>query len=73
MKIRKRGYWVLFILTVLFTLLAVSTILPDVSASKVSRLGYKAHCTYSPISTVICLSLSAITCTIRKHIFTIKG
>jgi len=70
MKIREKGYWVFLVLTILFTLLAVLTILPDASASKVSRLGYKAHCSYAPISTLICLSLSAITCTTRKYIFT---
>jgi len=70
MKIRKKSYWLLLVLTLVFTLLAVSTILPDASASKVSQLGYKAHCSYAPISTVICLSLSAVTCTIRKRLFT---
>ena len=72
MKKQKKGYWLLFTLTIIFTLLAVSTILPDVGASKISRLGYKAHCSYAPISTLICLTLSAITCKIRKRVFTIK-
>jgi len=72
MMLPKKGYWLLFVLTILFTVLAIVTILPDVSASKYSRLGYKAHCSFAPISTAIFVGLSAITCTTRKRLFTSK-
>lgn len=69
MKIRKKGYWVLFSLTVFFTLLAILTLMPETGASKTCLLGYKAHCTFTPISTIICLIPAGITCFIRKRFF----
>ncbi len=69
MKIRKNGYWLLFILTLVFTLAALSTIIPSESASKICMIGYKAHCTYTPISTIICIIPAGITCFIRKRFF----
>ena len=69
MKIRKKGYWVLFALTVLFTLLAISTLMPSEQASKTCLLGYKAHCSFSPISTIVCLLPAGLTCFIRKRFF----
>ena len=53
MKTRKKGYKILLILTILFTLCALSTLLPSEQANKISMLGYKAHCSYTPISTII--------------------
>jgi hypothetical protein len=38
---------------------AVITVIPDSSASKTSILGYKAHCSFTPISTII-LIISAL-------------
>jgi len=70
MKIRKKGYWVLFVLTLLFTLAAVSTIMPSYGASKLCMIGYKAHCTFTPISTLLCILPAGITCFIRKRFFT---
>ena len=69
MKIRKKGYWLLFILTLVFTLAALSTIIPSESASKLCLIGYKAHCTYTPISTIICIIPAGVTCFIRKRFF----
>ncbi len=69
MKIRKKGYWLLFILTLIFTLAALSTIIPSESASKLCMIGYNAHCTYTPISTIICIIPAGITCFIRKRFF----
>ena len=69
MKIRKKGYWILFILTLIFALGALSTILPSERVSEVSMLGYKAHCTFTPISTIICIGLAGLTCFIRKRFF----
>ena len=69
MKIRKKGYWLLFSLTLFFTFLALLTILPSDSASKVCMIGYKAHCTFTPVSTIICLIPAGITCFIRKRFY----
>lgn len=66
MKTRKKGYWILFIITIILTIGAVSTMIPSEHATKISLLGYKAHCSYTPISTIICIALAGITCLIRK-------
>ena len=36
------------------------TLIPDSTASKVSLLGYKAHCSFTPISTVILVIMALI-------------
>lgn len=69
MKVRKRGYWKLFSITVALTLLAVLTIIPLDSASKECMLGYKALCTFTPISTILCLLPAGLVCFIRKRFF----
>ena len=38
----------------------VWTIIPDASASKESMLGYKSHCSFAPISTVILIFLAIL-------------
>lgn len=38
---------------------AIVTAIPESSASKDCLLGYRAHCTFTPISTLILLALSA--------------
>jgi len=40
---------------------AVLTAAPSEKASKLCLLGYKAHCTFTPISTVICIIAVLIT------------
>jgi hypothetical protein len=40
---------------------AVRTALPSEKASKLCLLGYKAHCSFTPISTVICIIVALIT------------
>ena len=40
--------------------LAVVTLIPMASASKVSLLGYKALCSFSPISTIGLLALAGL-------------
>lgn len=69
MKVRKKGYWALFVLTLFFTLCAVSTILPSHSVSKVSMLGYNAHCSFTPVSTLLCAIPAGLVCFIRKRFF----
>ncbi|MBI4978251.1 MAG: hypothetical protein HZC28_12270 [Spirochaetes bacterium] len=55
-------------LTIVFTLLAIITVIP-MHASKVCRAGYMAHCSFTPISTLILICCSAVTCIIRKRVF----
>ena len=45
---------------ILWAALAILTLIPA-PASKPSLLGYYAHCTFAPVSTLICLALAAIT------------
>jgi hypothetical protein len=66
---RKPGYAWLLALTILLTLCAASTLVPSVSASKECMLGYKAHCTFTPLSTVICLAMAAGVCKLRSRRF----
>jgi len=68
MKQRKKGYGAMLVLTILLTLAALSTVIPQASA-KPSMLGYAAHCPYTPVSTIICLALAAMVCVIRKKKF----
>lgn len=70
MKTKKKGYGLLLTLTIVVTLAGLWTLLPQASASKTCLLGYKAHCTFAPISTLICFILVAIICKIRKIKFT---
>ena len=39
---------------------AILTVLPDSSASKECILGYKAHCSFTPISTLILIFILVI-------------
>ena len=73
MKIKKKGYGILKAATILFTVMAISTLIPQSSVSKPCMLGYMAHCTWIPISTVICFALAGIICSIRRKKFTEKG
>ena len=69
MKIRKKGYWLLFILTIVFTVAALSTVMTSERASKLCLIGYNAHCTFTPISTLICIIPAGLVCFIRKRFF----
>ena len=51
------------IFTSIYFALAVATFIPIETASKVSLLGYKALCSFSPISTIMLLALGGL------HIF----
>lgn len=62
-------YTVFLVLTILSTLAAISTLIPHPSASRECILGYKAHCSFAPISTVLCLGLSIFFCTVRSKKF----
>jgi hypothetical protein len=70
MRTRKRGYVILLALTILLALAAVTTVIPQASASKASLLSYKAHCTFTPVSTLLCVIAAGVVCVIRKRKFT---
>lgn len=39
---------------------AVITVIADGSASKVSMLGYKSHCSFAPISTILLVIIALV-------------
>jgi hypothetical protein len=47
----------IIILAIIFGLIyaTILTVEPSLKASKVCFLGYKAHCSFTPISTVLCI------------------
>ena len=59
--------------TVIMTLSAVVTLIPDAAADKICKLGYKAHCSFTPWSTVISLFLAMVSCKIRSKWFLKKS
>ena len=72
MQIQKIIYWILkwilkmmlFLVllagTIASAVFAVITVIPDPFASKACRLGYKAHCAFTPISTIILVIVALI-------------
>ena len=53
----KRSYVVWIVIAVIA---GVSTLVPVPYASKPCLLGYKAHCSFTPISTIICFAIAGI-------------
>ncbi len=56
-------------LSMLWTIALILTLVPSPWASKTCSLGYKAICSFSPVSTVLCALGAGITCAIRKRKF----
>jgi hypothetical protein len=52
-----KWYW--WVLMVVFVVLGIFTLVP-VPASKLNMLGYYSHCTFTPISTVICWVIAGV-------------
>ena len=48
------------VFVIVHSILAVVTLIPMASASKASLLGYKSHCSFTPISTLILLALAGL-------------
>ena len=65
MKDKKSSTHLIF--TIVHFSLAIVTLIPLASASKVSLLGYKALCSFSPVSTIGLILLSLL------HILMYKG
>jgi hypothetical protein len=47
-------------LIAIFSIAAVKTAIPNSNASKPCLLGYRATCSFTPISTAICISAAVI-------------
>ena len=62
-------YGILLAITILLALAAISTLIPAANASKDCILGYRAHCAFTPISTIACIILAGIVCSIRRRFF----
>ena len=67
---KKPGYYTLLALAILMVLGAVLTIMPVSYAYKECMLGYKAHCTLTPISTILCVIAAVITYMVTQSLFT---
>ena len=66
---KKPGYYTLLALVILMVLGAVLTTMPVSYAYKECMLGYKAHCTLTPISTIACVMIAAITYVVMNRLF----
>jgi hypothetical protein len=67
---KKPGYYTLLTLAILWALGALVTIVPISYAYKDCLLGYKAHCTLTPVSTVLCIVIAAIAYVAGQRLFT---
>lgn len=56
----KKIYFILFIITIVFIILGVKTLLPNTGASKPCLWGYKAACSFTPVSTFILFGIGII-------------
>lgn len=65
----KTGYKVFMIITIVLTVSGLITLLPYGSASEKSMMGYKALCSFAPLSTLICFVLAGVSCKIRRAKF----
>jgi hypothetical protein len=52
-----KWYW--WLLVAIFAILGISTLVP-VPASKPNMMGYTSHCSFAPISTIICWIVAVV-------------
>lgn len=62
------AYKALLGLSLLFSLGAVLTLIPNPAASWPNILGYRSLCTFAPAATAVCGLLAGITCLIRSRL-----
>ena len=62
------AYKALLALTILFSLAAIATLLPNPGASWPNILGYKSLCTFAPAATAFCGMLAGGCCLIRSRL-----
>jgi len=67
MKEQAMGYKLSFVVSLILAVLAIVTLIPDASAGKDCLLGYRAHCSFAPVSTLILAGLAAVNCSYRKR------
>jgi uncharacterized protein with FMN-binding domain len=53
--------------SLVFSILAVVTLLPNPGASKPNVLGYRSVCSFAPAASAVCGLLAGITCTMRNR------
>jgi hypothetical protein len=55
----------------IWVICAVKTVIPNANASKACLLGYKATCSFTPISTAICMVGAVATFFVAKQLMMI--
>lgn len=69
----KKIQLILLIILIILLVLGVKTLIPNANASKPCLLGYKAACSFTPISTFILLGMVIIGFYIRAHMMKLAG
>ena len=67
------AYIAMLAATIIFTLLAIVTMLPSPGASKPNVLGYRSVCSFAPAASALCGLLAGITCTLRNRLVSRKA
>lgn len=68
-KDRKGAYAALVVTSGLLAAAAIASLLPDPGARWPSILGYRAFCSFAPISTALCALAALAVCVIRSRLF----
>lgn len=69
---KKLVYNLLLIATIVFFIGAVLSVIPMSSAPKECLVGYKAYCTFTPISTILLLMIAGGICLVREKKFKVE-
>jgi uncharacterized protein with FMN-binding domain len=64
-----KSYYALLGLTIVLSLLAIVTMIPNPGASKPNVLGYRSVCSFAPAASALCGLLAGLTCTVRNRRF----
>jgi len=64
---QSRAYYGMLGVSLVFSILAVVTLLPNPGASKPNVLGYRSVCSFAPAASALCGLLAAVTCTVRNR------
>ena len=68
-KGRKGAYTALVVTSGILAAAAIASLLPDSGARWPSILGYRAFCSFAPISTALCALAALAVCVIRSRLF----
>ncbi len=69
---KKLVYNLMLIMTIVFCIGAVLSVIPMSSAPKECWVGYKAYCPFAPISTVLLLMIAGGICLVRERKFKVE-